>query len=106
MIQERSLLQKIREKELAVSISVDQATRESEEVVQSARRDAENILKQAGAEGAREATTIYENEMKKVQQEIERLQSLGTIEAAKVREKGEQRLTAAVDHIVKSVLLE
>jgi hypothetical protein len=41
-----------------------------------------------------------------VQQEIERLQSLGTTEAAKVREKGEQRLTAAVDHIVKSVLLE
>ncbi len=106
MIQERSLLQQIREKELAVSISVDEATREAEEIVQNARRDAENILKQAETEGAVEAKTIYENEMSKVEQEVERLKSLGTTETMKVREIGERRLDAAVDYVVKSVLLE
>jgi len=106
MIQERSLLQKIREKELAVSVSVDQAAREAEEIVQNARRDAENILKQAEINGALEAKRLYETEMKKVQEEIERLQKLGTEEAIRVREQGEKQLAAAADYVIKTVILE
>jgi vacuolar-type H+-ATPase subunit H len=106
MIQERSLLQKIREKELSVSVSVDHAARDAEETVQNARRDAENILKQAETEGILEANNLYENEMKKVQQEIERLQKLSTAEATSVREQGEKRLAEAAEYVVKSVVLE
>jgi V/A-type H+-transporting ATPase subunit G/H len=106
MIQERSLLQKIREKELAVSVSVDQAMREADEIVQNARRDAENILKQAETDGILEAKNLYENEMKKVQQEIERLQKLSMAEATNVREQGETRLAAAAEYVVKTVILE
>ncbi len=106
MIQERSLLQKIREKELAVSISVDQATREADELVQNAKRDAEQILKQAEERGAREATAMYENEMKKAQQEIDRLQTLGTLETASVKKMGEEHVAAAIDYVIKRVLLE
>lgn len=100
------MLQKIREKELAVSTSVDLAAREAEGIVQNARKDAENILKMAEEEGEREAKTIYENEMMQVSGEIEHLRSGGMAEAMNVREIGEQRISAAVSYVVKNVLLE
>ena len=106
MIQERSILQKIREKELAMSVSVDQAVREADEIVLIARRDAENILTQAETDGALEAKRLYENEMKLVQQETERLERVALEEAKSIREKGEKRIAAAAEYVVKTVVLE
>jgi vacuolar-type H+-ATPase subunit H len=106
MIQERSMLQKIRVKELALSATIDQARREAEEILQNAKNEAEEILKHAEEEGGKEANQLYKQEMDNAKQEVERLRQLSEKEATNARKEGEARVAAAVDYIVRTVAPE
>jgi vacuolar-type H+-ATPase subunit H len=103
---ERSLLQKIREKELEIDVHVDEARREAEEVITRARRDAEEIIKRAETEAKAAAQEFTRREMETVTGEIEALRSMGGDETRTLKERGEQNLGKAVGKIIKMVAPE
>ncbi|MFA5347193.1 MAG: V-type ATPase subunit subunit G family protein [Methanoregula sp.] len=106
MVEERSLLQQIREKELMISIKIDETRREGEEVILSARKEASEIIEKSETEGKRAAQEYFEKEMEKLRKEIEQLKNQSNQQALLVRAEGERNLPSAIDKIAKAVSLE
>jgi len=106
MTTERSLLQKIREKELEINIRVDEARREAEESIARARKDANEILKNAEIEAEAAAQDATKKEMEVVNREIDTARSAGGVEVKALKEKGERNLPEAIEKIRKAVALE
>ncbi|MGZ4902292.1 MAG: V-type ATPase subunit subunit G family protein [Halobacteriota archaeon] len=100
-----SILQRIRRKEVELSVQVDQARRESEQVIADAKREAADILKNAEAEGARVAEEYHEKRLVIIREEVEDLKRPGEEEAKSARLKGEHNLSKAVDRILRVVSL-
>jgi len=103
---ERSLLQKIREKELEINVQVDEARREAEEILIRARKDADEILKKAEIEGKAAAQDLTRREMETIRKEIEAARSAGDVEIRTLKEKGERTLPKATEEITKVVVVE
>ena len=106
MAEEKSLLRQIREKELMISIKIDETRREGEEVILSARKEASEMIETSEREGKKAAQEYYEKEMEKLRKEIEQLRNQSNQQALLVRTEGERNLPSAIDKIVKVVTLE
>ena len=106
MAEEKSLLGQIREKELMISIKIDETKREGEEVILSARKEASEMIETSEREGKKTAQEYYEKEMETLRKEIEQLRNQSNQQALLVRTEGERNLPSALDKIVKVVTLE
>ncbi len=106
MAEERSLLQQIREKEMMISIKIDETRRESEEILLNARKEASEIIETSEKEGKKAAQEYYEREMEKLKKEIEQLRGQSNQKALLVRAEGERNLPSAIDKIAKVVTSE
>jgi len=106
MAEEKSLLQQIREKELMISINIDETRREGEEVIISARKEASEMIETSEREGKKAAREYYEKEMEKLRKEIEQLRDQSNQQAISVRAEGERNLPSAIDTIAKVVSME
>ena len=106
MVAEKSLLQQIREKELMLSIKIDETRREAEEVILNARKEASEMIENSEREGKKAAQEYYEKEMENLKKEIEQLRSQSNQQAMSVRVDGERNLPSAIDKIVKVVSAE
>jgi len=104
--EEKSLLQQIREKEMMISIKVDETKREGEEVILHARKEASELIEKSEREGKTAAQEYFEKEMVKLKKEIEQLKDQSNQQALLVRAEGERNLPLAVDKIAKVVSLE
>jgi vacuolar-type H+-ATPase subunit H len=100
---EKTLLQQIREKELLLSIKIDETRREAEEITLTARKDALEMIENSEREGKKVAQEYYEKEMENVKKEIEQLKSQTNQQAMSVRVDGERNLPSAIDKMVKVV---
>jgi len=103
MVAEKSLLQQIREKELMLSIKIDETRREAEEITLKARKEASEMIENSDREGKKAAQEYYEKEMENLKKEIEQLKSQSNQQAMSVRVDGERNLPSAIDKIVKVV---
>ena len=103
MAAEKSLLQQIREKELTLSIKIDETRREAEEITLSARKEALDMIENSEKEGKKAAEKYYEKEMEGLKKEIEQLRSQGAQQAMAVRVDGERNVPLAIDKIVNVV---
>ena len=103
MAEEKSLLQQIREKELTISIKIDETRREGEEIILNARKEASEMIEASEKEGKKTAQEYYEKEMEKLRKEIEQLRNQSNQQALLVREEGERNLPSAIDKIAKVV---
>jgi vacuolar-type H+-ATPase subunit H len=106
MMTEKSLLQQIREKELMISIRIDEARREAEAAILSARRDASKMIENSEKEGEKAAQDFYEKEMEKIRESNKQLKNQGEHQAISVREHGERNVPAAAEKIVQAVFME
>jgi V/A-type H+/Na+-transporting ATPase subunit G/H len=106
MMTEKSLLQQIREKELMINIRIDEARREAEAAIISARLDASKMNENSEREGERSAREFYEKEMEKIREVNKQLKNQGEQQAISVRENGERNVPAAIEKIVRAVLME
>jgi hypothetical protein len=70
MAEERSLLQQIREKEMMISIKIDETRRESEEILLNARKEASEIIETSERQGKKAAQEYYEREMEKLKKKL------------------------------------
>ena len=103
---EKSVLQQIREKELKISIKIDETRQESEQIILNARKAASEILENSDRDGKKAASDYYDKEMEKIRHEIEQLRDQGIQQATSVREAGERNLPSAIKTIVKKVTME
>ena len=101
----QSVLQQIRRKEVELSVKVDEARREAEQIIVDAKREAAEIVKNAEVEGIKAADEYYKKRQANILNEIENLKKLGEEEANSAKMKGEQNLSKAIDKIVKVVTL-
>ena len=104
--EEKSLLQQIREKEMMISIKVDETRREGEEVILNARKEASEMIEKSEREGKTAAQEYFEKEMEKLKKEIEQLKDQSNQQALLVRAEGERNLPSAINKIAKVVSLE
>jgi len=104
--EEKSLLQQIREKEMMISIRVDETRREGEEVILKARKEASELIEKSEKEGKKAAQEYYEKEIEKLKKEIEQLRDQSNQQALLVRAEGERNLPSAIDKIAKVVSME
>jgi len=100
---EKSLLQQIREKELLLSIKIDETRGEAEEITLTARKEALEMIENSEREGKKVAQEYYEKEIENVKKEIERLKSQTNQQVMSVQMDGERNLPSAIDKMVKVV---
>jgi vacuolar-type H+-ATPase subunit H len=105
-MEDKTLLQQIREKELMISIKIDETRREGEEIILNARKEALEMIENSEREGKTAAREYYEKEMEKIKKEIEQLKNQSDQKALLVRAEGERNLPSAVDKIAKIVSSE
>jgi len=104
--EEKSLLQQIREKEMMISIKIDETRREGEEIILNARKEASEIIETSEREGKKAAQEYFEKEMERIRKEIEELRNQSNQKALLVRAEGERNLPSAIDKIAKAVSTE
>ena len=100
---EASVLQRIRRKEVELSVKADQARQESEQIVADARREAGDILKKAETDGQQAADEYSKKRLASVLDEVNDLKRRGTEEAELIKLSGEQNLSKATEKIVTAV---
>lgn len=101
---EKSLLQKIREKELEMSVRIDQERTKGDQVLDMASREASALLSQEEREGEKEAGEFLKKEIQKLGAESERLREARVQEITSIRKRGGKNLPAAVERIISLVL--
>jgi vacuolar-type H+-ATPase subunit H len=106
MAEEKSLLQQIQEKELMISIRIDETRREGEEIILNARKEALEMIETSERQGKKTAQEYYEKEMERLRKEIEQLRNQSNQQALLVRAEGEHNLPSAIDKIAKVVSME
>ena len=102
---DKTLLQQIREKELMISIKIDETRRGGDEIILNARKEASEMIENSEREGKMAAREYYEKEIEKLKEEIEQIRNQGNQLAMSVREKGERNIQRATEKIVKVIFL-
>ncbi len=104
MVPEKSLLAKIREKELEMSVKVDQARSEADHMLEQAKKESLALIMTSETEGKKAAHEFFLKEMEHIQTEADHIQAVAKEEMKVVREKGEKNVPQAVERIVTIVL--
>lgn len=103
---ERSVLQKIREKELELSVKIDNTRRDADHLIEKAKQEATELTRKFIREAEIAAAEEKTRNLEATGREVERLRSLSSQEAQAVREQGEKNLERAIEKIVKVVSLD
>ncbi|HUL62215.1 MAG TPA: V-type ATPase subunit subunit G family protein [Methanocella sp.] len=105
MAETKSLLRQIRDKETDLNLELDRAARESEGIIEAAKKDAVAIVRSAEIDGDAAAADHTRKEREALEGELAELQARGLIDAAAVRKRAEGRMARAVEKIVDAVAL-
>lgn len=106
MPEEKTLLQQIREKEQEVNVHLEMVTKESENDLVLAKKDAEEILSLATRKGKESAQTIITRERDSLHTELDLMGKKAKEQDAAIRTACEQNMSRAVDQIVRYVMME
>jgi V/A-type H+-transporting ATPase subunit G/H len=104
MAEDKSLLKQIREKELEMSVKVDQARTEADITLEQAKKESLALIMTSEAEGKKAAHEFFLREMEHIEAEADHVQAVAKEEVKFVREKGEKNLPQAVERVVTIVL--
>ena len=99
-----SPLQAINRKELELRHRIEEARRGAEGQIQSARKEAEQIIAQANQKGQAEAKALYEQRIEEARREAEAIVATAYQEATTLRCQAATRLDEAARQIVELVL--
>lgn len=104
MEEEKSVLKRIREKELQMSIQVDQARTEADYALKEAKKKSLELLAASEVRGKEAADEFYQVELEKIHREADQVRAAAKGELTSVRERGEKNLPQAVERMVAIVL--
>jgi V/A-type H+-transporting ATPase subunit G/H len=103
MVDEKTLLQQIRDKEQQVSKKIEAVKQETEAVVSIAKEEAGKILRDAEVSGKAAADEMYRGEREKFLAQVEEMKKEGATSEGEAKSRGERNLDSAVKKIVKFV---
>ena len=101
---EKSLLAKIREKELEVSVKIDDVRVEGDRAIELARKESQAIITSSEVEGKKAADAFLRKEMEQIESEADQIRVSSEKEVQAVHEKGEKNVGKAVEKIIAIVL--
>jgi len=101
---EKSLLSKIREKELEVSVKIDDVRVEGDRMIEQARKESQAIITTSEVDGKKAADEYLEKELKRVRAEADLIKAQSKDEVESIRKKGEKNIPKAVERIIAIVL--
>ena len=101
---EKSFLAKIREKELEVSVKIDDVRVEADRTIERAKKESLAIISSSEVEGKRQADEFLLIETARIQSEADHIRLQAEDMVKGVREKGDKNVAKAVDRIVAIVL--
>lgn len=104
MATEKSFLTKIREKELEVSVRIDDVRVEADRAIDRAKKEAQAILTSSETEGKKAADDYLEKEMEQIQAEAERTRREAKDLVDSLLKKGEKNIPKAVEKIIGIML--
>ena len=101
---EKSFLAKIREKELEVSVKIDDVRVEADRMIERAKKESLAIISSSEVEGKRQADEFLQKETTRIQSEADhiRLQAEDVVKG--IHEKGDKNVAKAVERIIAIVL--
>jgi V/A-type H+-transporting ATPase subunit G/H len=105
MVDEKTLLQQIRDKEEQVSKKINVIKQETETAIATARGEAEKIIRDAEESGKSAAGELYRKEKEKFQIQVEDLKKEAAAKAEAAKTHGEKNLNSAVETIVNYVTM-
>jgi vacuolar-type H+-ATPase subunit H len=106
MIEEKTLLQQIRDKEQEFSKKIETVKQETDAQIAAARSEREGTIRDAGRSGKTAADELYRKDKQKTESEIGQMKKASAIETEAARVKGEKNLPPAVEKIVGYVTME
>lgn len=101
---EKSFLAKIREKELEVSVKIDDVRVEADRIIEQAKKESLAIITSSEVEGKKAADEFLQGETIRIQSEADHIRVQARNEVKAVREKGEKNVGKAVERIIAIVL--
>ena len=106
MTENKTLLQQVREKELAINTRLERASRAAEKSIADAKKECAEMMNRADQEG-REAAMIYFNaEKAKIDAGVENSKLAHSRKVGAISERARDNMPAAVDRIVKEVTIQ
>jgi vacuolar-type H+-ATPase subunit H len=106
MEENKTLLQQVREKELAINTRLELASRDADRHIADAKKECAEIMNKADKEGREAALIYFDNEKAKITADVEAIKLGTSKKAAAIRERAKANMPAVVDMIVKEVTLQ
>jgi vacuolar-type H+-ATPase subunit H len=106
MEENKTLLQQVHEKELAINTRLELVSRDAEKHIADAKKECGEIMNKADAEGREAALMYIDNEKAKISADIEAIKLSSSKKAAVIKEKAKANMPDVVDMIVKEVTLQ
>jgi hypothetical protein len=98
--EEKTLLEQVREKEVALSDEYTRACADAQAMREAAEREARETIDRAEREGREAAEALYTQEMDGLEREIERLRANAREQEDALRTTGEARVAGVADELV------
>jgi vacuolar-type H+-ATPase subunit H len=102
MQDEGSLLEIVQKKELELKARCDEVSREMENSLVSAKKDAESIIQDTIRRGKEEASKIIEEETAHLDRDLEDIRADGRRKRDTVQARASAMMDKAVDYLVKA----
>jgi len=100
---EQSILQRIRHKELELSVEIEKVRRDGDQRIELAKKEATELIRKYGEEAENQVTAYEKKELENIETSVDSLKRNGEEEAKIVRDKGVKNLPRAVDLIVRTI---
>jgi uncharacterized membrane protein len=98
--EEKTLLEQVREKEVALAEEYSRACADAEAAKEAAAKEARETIDRAEREGREAAEALYGQEMDGLEREIERLRADSREQEVALRSSGEARIAGVADELV------
>ena len=105
MVDEKTLLQQIRDKELEVNKKLEAVRQETEGIIATAKTEADKIIREGEQSGKVAADELYRIEKEKIEVRINEMKKTAAAEAVAAQAQGERALNAAIEKIVTNVTM-
>jgi vacuolar-type H+-ATPase subunit H len=106
MIEEKTLLQQIRDKEQEFSKKIETVKLETDAQIAAAGSERETVIREAVTSGKNSAEELYRREQRTTELEIDRMKKEAESETETTNVKGKRNLHPAVDKIIGYVTME
>lgn len=106
MTENKTLLQQVREKELAINTRLELASRDADKLITDAKKECGEIMNKADKEGRETALSYFDGEKAKIDADVEAIKFSSSKKADDIKERANANMSSSVDRIIKEVTMQ